>query len=141
MTDSLRQRFALLLAALGLLVSCGMLGSAAASAKSLNLETLTGSEAEKMLEKGQITSVELVKEYYARIAALNKAGAGLNAVAQLNPLALEEAKKTDQYRKKGIILGPLMGVPIGLKDIIDATPMYTSAGDWALRESFPEKDS
>ena len=34
-----------------------------------------------------------------------------------------------------------MGVPILLKDIIDATPMYTSAGDWALRESFPEKDS
>ena len=34
-----------------------------------------------------------------------------------------------------------MGVPILLKDIIDATPMYTTAGDWALRESFPEKDS
>ncbi len=34
-----------------------------------------------------------------------------------------------------------MGLPILLKDIIDATPMYTSAGDWALRESFPEKDS
>ena len=34
-----------------------------------------------------------------------------------------------------------MGVPIVLKDIIDATPMYTTAGDWALRESFPEKDS
>ena len=32
-------------------------------------------------------------------------------------------------------------MPILLKDIIDATPMYTSAGDWALRESFPEKDS
>ncbi|HLH14485.1 MAG TPA: amidase family protein, partial [Solirubrobacteraceae bacterium] len=40
-----------------------------------------------------------------------------------------------------IYLGPAMGVPILLKDIIDATPMYTSAGDWALRESFPEKDS
>ena len=34
-----------------------------------------------------------------------------------------------------------MGLPILLKDIIDATPMYTTAGDWALRESFPEKDS
>jgi amidase len=141
MTHSLRQRFALLLAALCLLVSLGMLDSFAASAKTLNLETLTGAEAEKMLEKGQITSVELVKDYYARIAALSKAGPGLNAVAQLNPEALEEAKKTDELRKSGIILGPLMGVPIGLKDIIDATPMYTSAGDWALRESFPEKDS
>ena len=34
-----------------------------------------------------------------------------------------------------------MGLPILLKDIIDATPMYTSAGDWALRDSFPENDS
>ena len=34
-----------------------------------------------------------------------------------------------------------MGLPILLKDIIDATPMYTSAGDWALRNSFPANDS
>ena len=115
--------------------------TASADAKPLNLETLTGSEAEAMLEKGQITSVELVKDYYARIAALNKAGPGLNAVTQLNPVALEEAKKADQERRKGIKLGPAMGLPILLKDIIDATPMYTTAGDWALRESFPEKDS
>ncbi len=141
MIHTLRQRLALLLAALGLLVPFGLLGSASASAKPLNLETLTAAEAEQMLEKGEITSVELVKDYYARIAALSKAGPGLNAVTQLNPLAIEEAKKTDQDRRKGIILGPLMGVPIGLKDIIDATPMYTTAGDWALRESFPEKDS
>ncbi len=141
MTHTLRQRLALAFIALGFLLPFGMLDSVSASAASLNLETLTGTEAEAMLEKGEITSVELVKDYYARIAALSKAGAGLNAVTQLNPLALEEAKKTDRERKKGIILGPLMGVPIGLKDIIDATPMYTSAGDWALRESFPEKDS
>jgi amidase len=140
-TFSPRQYLALLLVALGLLIPFGMLESVSASASTLNLETLTGTEAEKMLEEGKITSVELVRDYYARIAALNKAGAGLNAVTQLNPLAIQEAKKTDLYRKKGIILGPLMGVPIGLKDIIDATPMYTSAGDWALRESFPEKDS
>src|SRR6185436_12947701 len=33
------------------------------------------------------------------------------------------------------------GLPILLKDIIDAKGMYTSAGDWALRDSYPEKDS
>jgi amidase len=139
MTDSLRQRLALAFVVLGLLLAFG--APLSASAAPLNLETLTGTEAEEMLESGQITSVALVKDYFARIAALNKAGSGLNAVTQLNPLALEEAAKTDRFRKKGIKLGPLMGVPIGLKDIIDATPMFTSAGDWALRESFPEKDS
>src|SRR6201999_1687745 len=51
------------------------------------------------------------------------------------------AEKADQLRAEGKSLGPAMGLPILLKDIIDATPMYTSAGDWALRDSFPEKDS
>jgi len=54
---------------------------------------------------------------------------------------LQEAAQADRERARGINLGPAMGLPILLKDIIDATPMFTSAGDWALRESFPEKDS
>jgi amidase len=139
-----RRLLLIALTALGLLVSLGLLksvSSAYAFPPPLNLETLTGAQEEEMMEHGQITSVELVKVYEARIASLSKAGAGLNAVTQINPDVMEEARKADEDRRKGIILGPLMGVPIGLKDIIDATPMYTTAGDWALRESFPEKDS
>jgi len=115
--------------------------ASSAQAATPNLETLTASEAEKMLESKEITSVQLVKAYIARIEALSKAGPGLNVVTQLNPNVLEEAKTADRERRKGTVLGPDAGVPILLKDIIDATPMYTSAGDWALRESFPEKDS
>jgi len=137
-----RRPLASLLAALALLVSLGLLARASsARAATLNLETLTGPEAEKMLEDGEVTSVELVKDYIARIQALNKAGPGLNAVTQLNPNALAEAKAADRERKKHELLGPAAGLPILLKEIIDATPMYTSAGDWAIRESFPEVDS
>ena len=118
-----------------------LLGGASAQAAPLDLESLTGTEAEQLLQEGKVTSVELVKAYEARIQALNKAGPGLNAVTQINPNALTEAKLMDKERAKHHNLGPAMGVPILLKDIIDATPMYTSAGDWALRESFPEKDS
>lgn len=92
-----------------------------------------------MLKNKEISSVELVKAYLARIEVLSKAGPGLNVVTQLNPNVLEEAKTADRERRKGKVLGPDAGVPILLKDIVDATPMYTSAGDWALRESFPEK--
>jgi amidase len=126
---------------LALLLSLGLLGTASAQAATLNLETLTGAEAEAMLQKGEVTSVELVKSYIARIEALNKSGPGLNAVTQLNPNALQEAKQADRERKKGKGPGPAAGLPILLKDIIDATPMYTSAGDWALRQSFPPSDS
>jgi amidase len=138
-----RARLITLLAALAVLVwLCLVTHTSSANADPvLNLETLTGGEAEKLLEEGKLTSVELVKLYEERIAALNKAGPGINAFTQLNPDVMEEARKADQERRKGIDLGPDMGLPIAVKDIIDATPMYTSAGDWALRESFPEKDS
>jgi amidase len=139
-----RRLLATVLAAVGLLVALAMMNDiSSARAATLNLETLTASEAEKMLQSGELTSVELVKDYIARIEAISKSGPGLNVVTQLNPNVLAEARLADKERKskKAKSLGPDAGVPILLKDIIDATPMFTSAGDWALRESFPEKDS
>src|SRR4051794_4786955 len=80
-----------------------------------------------MLKSGQITSVQLTRAYLARITAINKAGPGLNAVTQINPEALKQAAQSDYDRAHGKDYGPAMGLPILLKDIIDATPMYTSA--------------
>jgi amidase len=137
-----RRLLAIGLVALGLLAALSLANwVSSAQAATLNLESLTAGEAEQMLQKGETTSVELVKAYEARIEAINKSGPGLNVVTQLNPNVMAEAKAADKERKKGKSLGPDAGVPILLKDIIDATPMYTSAGDWALRESFPENDS
>jgi amidase len=116
-------------------------GAAATQAAQLNLESLSGSEAEEMLEDGEITSVELTEAYLERIDALNKAGPGLNAVTQINKEAIAEARKADDERALGLDLGPAMGLPILVKDIVDVKGMYTSAGDWALRDSYPEKDS
>jgi amidase len=129
--------FAFGLALLAMLFAAG----GASAAPALDLDTLSGVEGEAMLEAGEITSVELTEAYLERIEALNKTGPGLNAVTQINKFALAEAKKSDEERALGMDLGPAMGLPILLKDIIDAKGMYTSAGDWALRESFPEKDS
>jgi amidase len=137
-----RRLLAVGFAVLGLFMSLGLVSSvSAASASELDLETLSGAQAETMLQEGQITSTALVHAYLKRIAALNKQGPGLNAVTQINPNALLEAKQADRERAKGVNLGPAMGLPILVKDIIDATPIYTSAGDWALRESFPPSDS
>ncbi|HLH14100.1 MAG TPA: hypothetical protein VKV16_04875, partial [Solirubrobacteraceae bacterium] len=87
------------LAVLGLLFSLKLAGFAAtahaADAFDLDLETTTAAQEEKMLRAGELTSVELVKAYIARIAAINKAGAGLNAVTQMNPDAMKEARKAD----------------------------------------------
>ncbi|HEX4753633.1 MAG TPA: amidase family protein [Solirubrobacterales bacterium] len=126
---------------LALAGSLGAFATAARAAAPLDLDTMSGTEAEAMLEAGEISSVELTKDYLERIESLNKAGPGLNAVTQINKYALAEAARSDSERAVGIDLGPAMGLPILLKDIIDAKGMYTSAGDWALRDSYPEKDS
>ncbi|HWH09803.1 MAG TPA: amidase family protein [Solirubrobacteraceae bacterium] len=102
----------------------------------LDLDTLSGAQAEQMMQAGTLTSVELTEDYLARIAALNKAGPGLNAVTQIDPDALQEAAQADSDRAAGVDLGPAMGLPILLKDIIDAAPMTTTAGDYALRGSY-----
>jgi amidase len=84
---------------------------------------------------GKLTSVQLTNEYIARIIALDQPGAdhGVNSIIELNPDALALAQRADNLRKQGIVLGPLHGVPILLKDNIDTgDKMQTTAGSFAL---------
>lgn len=135
---SIRRLLALLAALASMLA---LTATPAAADPVLNLETLTGQQAEQMMQDGTLTSVQLTRAYINRIAALNKSGPGINAVTQLNPDALKEAAIADKERADGHVLGPAHGLPIILKDIIDATPMTTTAGDYALRNSVPAEDS
>src|SRR3954452_3096479 len=121
-------------------IACALF-AAPAHAAELNLETLDGPTAEKLMEEGKLTSVELTRAYITRIAALNKRGPGLNAVTQLNADALKDAALLDKERKDGHLRGPAHGLPILLKDLIDVKGMYTSEGNWSLRNSFPANDS
>ena len=94
-----------------------------------------------MMASGKLTSVELTRAYIDRIDALNKRGPGLNAVTQLNPDALNEAQLADKRRAAGHLLGPADGLPILMKDLIDVKGMYTSAGNYSLRNSYPATDA
>jgi len=113
----------------------------AAGPPTLNLETLTGAQAEQLMAAGTLTSVQLTRAYLDRIRALNKRGPGLNAVTQLNPNALKEAAIADRERAAGHLRGPAHGLPILMKDLIDVKGMYTSAGNYSLRGSFPASDA
>src|SRR5438552_4108910 len=81
----------------------------------------------------QLTSEELTKEYLARIIALDQNGPGVNAVIEINPDALVMARHADELRRRGMVLGPLHGIPVLLKDNIGTgDKMQTSAGSFAL---------
>ena len=93
------------------------------------------------LRDGRLSSVQLTQAYLHRIAALDDAGPRLNAVIELNPDALLEADRLDAERKAGAASGPLHGIPVLIKDNIDATPMANSAGSLALAEHRPKDDA
>ena len=85
------------------------------------------------MASGKLTSEDLTKEYITRIVALDQNGPGVNAVIELNPDALEMARHADKLRKRGIVLGPLHGIPVLLKDNVDTGDiMQTTAGSFAL---------
>jgi amidase len=90
------------------------------------------------LAGGKTTAVAVAKAYLERIKTYDGA---LHSVITLAPDALTQAAASDKRRKEGKALSPLDGVPILLKDNIDAVGMPTTAGSFALAENMPAKDS
>jgi amidase len=91
--------------------------------------------------RGELDSATLTQAYLDRIAAIDKAGPALNSVIELNPKALDEARAMDAERKAGTVRGPMHGIPVLLKDNIDATPMVNSGGSLALADNRPARDA
>ena len=88
--------------------------------------TLTATDAALAVASGRVSSVELVKSCLGRIAETDGA---IKAWVHLdNESALAQAAECDRIRKAGMATGPLHGVPVGLKDIIDTADMPTQRG-------------
>src|SRR5215472_8868727 len=93
----------------------------------------TVAQLQAAMASGALTSEQLTTEYIQRIMALDQNGPGVNAVIELNPDALAMARSADALRRRGVVLGPLHGIPVLLKDNIDTgDKMQTSAGSFAL---------
>ena len=93
------------------------------------------------MRDGTLSSEALTRAYLDRIAALDDAGPRLDAVIELNPDALADARRLDAERRAGRLRGPLHGIPVLLKDNIDARPMVNSAGSLALATHRPKTDA
>ena len=81
---------------------------------------------------GRLTSHQLVQLYLDRISAFDKKGPGLNAIVTINPKALEDASRLDAAFKASGFVGPLHGIPVILKDQMDAKGMPTTLGSILL---------
>jgi amidase len=98
-----------------------------------SIEEITIAQIQSMFSAGTLTAASLVNMYLSRISALDQSGPKLNSILQTNPDALSIAQQIDQQRQSGPNLGPMMGIPILLKDNIDThDQMQTAAGSLAL---------
>src|SRR6266581_1979245 len=96
-------------------------------------------EAARMIQEGVVTSVQLVAACLARVREVD---AAVQAWAFLDPEhALAQARAADERKRSGEPIGPLHGVPVGLKDIIDTADMPTENGTVLHKGRAPRSDA
>ena len=99
-------------------------------------------ELRQALDRGQVTSAQLVEAYVRRIEEIDRAGPALNSVLALNPQALDQARALDAELRKKKLRGALHGIPILLKDNIESLdPLPTTAGSLALIDNVTQRDA
>ena len=87
----------------------------------------------------RFTSQQLMADCISRI---EKREPSVRAWAHFDPdHAMAEAKKADQRQDHGERLGPLHGIPVGIKDVIDAKGMPGENGSPIFANRVPEEDS
>ena len=92
----------------------------------MNLFELSAAAALGKIRDGEITSEELVQACLDRIEQVD---GDIEAWAYLNPeYALDQARMLDAQRAAGGAVGPLHGIPVGVKDIFDTEAMPTENG-------------
>ncbi|MDP9390349.1 MAG: amidase family protein [Actinomycetota bacterium] len=110
-------------------------GSGTLPMRDLDLDAATIPELQERMDAGDLTAVELMDAYLARIAAVDEE---LGAVLSVNPDALAQAAESDQQREEGGARSPLEGIPVLLKDNVDTEDMPTTAGSRAMLGSEPD---
>jgi len=96
-----------------------------------SLHQLTISEAADLLQRKQITSAELTRAHLERIANLDpKVGAFVTVTPEI---ALQQAAEADDRRAKGES-NPLLGVPLGIKDVLLTKGVRTTAASRILSQ-------
>src|SRR5882672_10579459 len=103
-----------------------------------NAWELSVAEVAQAIRAGDLTAESLAEALIAR----TKANAELNAFVNFGPDAiLESARNADLARRQGKRLGRLHGVPICLKDNIDAVGYATTACTPALAGNNPKTNA
>ena len=96
-------------------------------------------EASELLRKRELSPVELTKNCLQRIETLNPV---LNAFITVTvEQALAQARAAEAEISRGHWRGPLHGIPLGLKDLIDTAGVRTTAASALFKDRVPAADA
>lgn len=100
---------------------------------------LGAAHAARLIASGKLTSIALVDSVLQRIRQLD---GELHAFVHLDTeFAMEQAAQADRLRESGSSLGPLHGVPVAIKDVIDAAGFPCESGSQIFAGHRPAADA
>src|SRR6266852_5624174 len=104
-----------------------------------NVSQLGLSEASQLVRKKNVSPVELTHECLSRIERLNpKLNAFITVTADS---ALAEARQAEGEIQHDGWRGPLHGIPIALKDLVDTAGVRTTGGSGVFKDRVPTEDA
>jgi aspartyl-tRNA(Asn)/glutamyl-tRNA(Gln) amidotransferase subunit A len=104
-----------------------------------DLTKLTLSEASELVSASKVSPVELTQACLSRIERLNPE---LNAFITVTAdSALAEARQAESDIQRGRWKGPLHGIPIALKDLVDTAGVRTTAASGLFKDRIPARDA
>jgi aspartyl-tRNA(Asn)/glutamyl-tRNA(Gln) amidotransferase subunit A len=96
-------------------------------------------EIAEKLKRRTVSPVELTRDCLERIERLNS---GLNAFITITgESAMSQARQAEEEIQRGGWRGPLHGVPLALKDIIDTAGIRTTAASALFKDRIPAEDA
>ena len=114
----------------------------ASNAHTLAIEEATIADIQAAYRAGTLTVHAVTAAYLARIAAYDKSGPYINSLITVNAQALEEADTIDAaYKTSGTFIGPLHGIPVIVKDNLDAVGMPMTSGFQGWKKYYPPTDA
>jgi len=103
------------------------------------LHWMTASEAAKAFAAKTLSPVEMMTALLQRVEALDPK---LNAFIRLDgDAAMDAARSAEREIAAGRVRGPLHGVPVGIKDIIDVAGLPTTAHSKILLDNVAKADA
>jgi len=100
---------------------------------------LSAVEMVSRIRKKQLSARELMRAHLDRIERINPK---INAIVTLAAdRAMADAAKADELQARGASLGPLHGLPVAHKDLVDTAGIRTTYGSPFYKDNVPTRDA